>query len=170
MRTLAGLAAAPRSAPALDSLVHPVPVAALALLLVNDHVLKASNPGWLSGKLSDIAGMVLLPFVLLAGWDLVRLIRPSLPASGPRLAVASATLAIILFTAMKVVPLGSDLYRLGLGGVQWPFRALAAWVASEPLPSYAQVHHTSDPSDLLTLPVAVAVLAVRPWGPKRATA
>jgi hypothetical protein len=169
MRSLAGLAASARPAPALDSLVHPVPLAALTLMLLNDHVLKASDPGWLTGKLSDVAGLMLLPFVLLAGWDLVRLIRPSLPASGPRLAVASATLAVILFTAMKVVPLGSDLYRLGLGGVQWPFRALVAWVASEPSPSYAQVHLTSDPSDLLTLPVALAVLAVRPWS-KRATA
>jgi hypothetical protein len=163
MRSLAGLTASPRPAPALDSLVHPVPLAALTLVLLNDHVLKASYPGWLTGKLSDIGGLMLLPFVLLAGWELVRIARPGLRAAGPRLAVASVIVAVAAFTAVEVVPIGSDLYRLGMGGAQWPFRALAALVAWEPLPGLAPVQVTSDLSDLLTLPAALMVLAVRPW-------
>ena len=163
MRSLAGLAASPRPAPALDALVQPVPLAALTLLLLNDHVLKASFPGWPTGKLSDVAGMVLLPFVLLAGWELVRIARPGLRAAGPRLAVASVIVAVAAFTAIEVVPIGSDLYRSGLGGVQPPFRALAALVGSEALPGFAPVQVTSDLSDLLTLPAALVVLAVRPW-------
>jgi hypothetical protein len=163
MRTLAGQAAAPRPAPALDSLVHPVPLAALTLMLLNDHVLKASHPGSLTGKLSDIAGLMLLPFVLLAGWEVVRLARPSLPAAGPRLAIASVLVVMVAFTAIEVLPIGSDLYRLGMSGAQWPFRTVAALIASEPLPGLAPVQLTSDLSDLLTLPAALMVLAVRPW-------
>jgi len=155
--------AAPASAPSLDALVHPVPLAALALLLVNDHVLKASHPGWLSGKLSDVAGLVLLPFVLLAAWDLVRLVWLHLPAAGPRGALLCMIGVMVAFTAIKVVPLGSELYQVGLGGAQWPFRALAALVASEPVPGLAPVELTSDLSDLLTLPAALVVLALRPW-------
>ena len=49
---------------ALGWLVHPVTLAALVLLLVNDHVLKAAAPGLLTGKLSDVAGLVMTPPVL----------------------------------------------------------------------------------------------------------
>ena len=41
--------------------MHPVALAAIAVLVVNDHVLKSAYPGWLTGKLSDIAGLVFFP-------------------------------------------------------------------------------------------------------------
>jgi hypothetical protein len=154
---------APAPAPALDSLVHPVPLTALAVLLVNDHVLKPLHPGWLSGKLSDFAVMVLLPFLLLAAWDVVRIVRPAFPPAGPRMAVAGVVVSIVVFTAIELSPLGAELYRWGLGGAQWPFRALAALITSQPLPRLAPVALTSDVSDLLALPAALAVLPVRPW-------
>ena len=143
--------------------MHPVPLAALPLLLVNDHVLKVSYSGWLSGKLSDVAGLILLPFVLLATWDLVRLARPRMPAVGSRLVVASVVVVMVAFTAVEVVPLGSDIYRVVLGGSQWPFRALAALVSARPLPTLAPVQLTSDLTDLLALPAALTVLIVRCW-------
>jgi len=154
---------APAPAPALDSLLHPVPLGAVAVLLVNDHVLKPHHAGWLSGKLSDFAVMVLLPFLLLAAWDMVRLVRPALPAAGPKLAVACVVASVIAFTAIELSPLGAELYRWGLGGAQWPFRALTALVASQPLPGLAPVALTSDASDLISLPAALAVFLVRPW-------
>lgn len=55
---------------AIDVLVHPVVLVALGVLLVNDHVLKSAHPGWITGKLSDLAwplvatplvGLVLAP-------------------------------------------------------------------------------------------------------------
>ncbi len=50
------------------ALRHPLWWGALALLLVNDHVLKGSGllPGWLTGKLSDCAGLVVAPVLLAA--------------------------------------------------------------------------------------------------------
>jgi hypothetical protein len=44
-------------------LCHPLWWSALALLLVNDNLLKGSGivPGWLTGKLSDFAFLVVAP-------------------------------------------------------------------------------------------------------------
>jgi len=50
-------------------LLHPVALGALAVLLLNDHVLKARFPGLVTGKLSDFAGMVVAPLVLVAALD-----------------------------------------------------------------------------------------------------
>lgn len=47
-----------------DSLRDPRFLTALVLLLVNDLVLKSAWPGILSGKLSDLAGMVFFPVVM----------------------------------------------------------------------------------------------------------
>jgi hypothetical protein len=51
---------------ALWALSHPLSIAALLILLLNDHWLKKVAPSWLTGKLSDVAGLVFVPFVLLA--------------------------------------------------------------------------------------------------------
>ena len=44
-----------------DALLHPVALLSIAVLILNDHVLKPSLPGLVSGKLSGIAVLVLLP-------------------------------------------------------------------------------------------------------------
>lgn len=48
------------------ALSHPLWLGALCLLVVNDHLLKGAGilPGWLTGKLSDLAGFLLLPMLL----------------------------------------------------------------------------------------------------------
>ncbi|MFD1934816.1 hypothetical protein ACFSKW_25400 [Nonomuraea mangrovi] len=43
---------------------HPVTVVAVIVLLVNDHLLKQAWPGFLTGKLSDVAGLVVAPPLL----------------------------------------------------------------------------------------------------------
>lgn len=52
--------------------MHPIFWSALAVLLVNDHVLKGAGalPGWLTGKLSDLAGLIVAPVALVALLDL----------------------------------------------------------------------------------------------------
>jgi hypothetical protein len=54
-------------------LAHPAFVFALALLLANDLVLKAAYPGWVTGKLSDFAGLFALPYFLAWLWPSRRL-------------------------------------------------------------------------------------------------
>jgi len=57
--------------PKVDALARAVAVfgnpwcwAAIAALIVNDHLLKAAAPSWLTGKLSDVAGLFFFPFLL----------------------------------------------------------------------------------------------------------
>ncbi|MEU8296690.1 hypothetical protein AB0C04_05315 [Micromonospora sp. NPDC048909] len=66
------------SAPAtLAWLGHPFSVAALVLLVVNDQLLKAAFPGLVTGKLSDVAGLVIAPPLVAV---LLTLLAPRLPA------------------------------------------------------------------------------------------
>lgn len=43
-------------------------VASLVALLLNDHVLKAAYPGWVTGKLSDFAGILLVALFAMAAF------------------------------------------------------------------------------------------------------
>jgi len=45
-------------------LTHPIALGALALWIANDQVLKAAWPGIVTGKLSDVAGMIVAPLAL----------------------------------------------------------------------------------------------------------
>ena len=46
--------------------LHPVALIAVVVLVVNDWVLKPSSvPAWLTGKLSDVSGLVFAPLVLI---------------------------------------------------------------------------------------------------------
>ena len=51
----------------LRCLQHPATWLSIALLLVNDHILKVFCPSWLTGKLSDFAGLFFFPFIVAAG-------------------------------------------------------------------------------------------------------
>lgn len=151
----------PRTGAWLEGLVHPAPLAALALLVLNDHVLKATHPGWLSGKLSDVAVLALLPFLLLAAADIAALATPRLPAPGERALLAAVIGSAALFAAIEITPLGAEAYRWGLALAQWPVHAVAAALGSNPLPDLRPVMLTADASDLLTLPAAATILFVR---------
>ena len=48
----------------LRCLVHPSVIASVALLLINDHLLKHYFPSPLTGKLSDFAGLYFFPFII----------------------------------------------------------------------------------------------------------
>ena len=64
---LALLAAANRLTPrALALLAHPLTLSALALMLINDQLLRRLSPSWLTGKLSDAAWLAVVPVVLAA--------------------------------------------------------------------------------------------------------
>ncbi|WP_199523928.1 hypothetical protein [Micromonospora craterilacus] len=146
--------------PFLAWLIHPVTVAATVLLILNDHVLKAAYPGWLTGKLSDVAGLVMAPplaaLVLASCCALPALRRaaraavvggaerprhrPSDPARNTAVGLADllAAIAIFLvgagFTAVKASPAGAALASSAWSVVNGPSVILA------------------DVSDLLALP------------------
>jgi hypothetical protein len=134
-------------------LLHPVSLAAIALLIVNDHVLKAAWPGLVTGKLSDVAGLVFFPLLLAA---VAQQLRPGLRLR-PTVA-ACALLTALVFAAIKLSPLAGDAYRAGLGALQWPLRAVWALVQDYGVPPLLRVALTPDVTDLIALPaVLVAV-------------
>ena len=137
-----------------DGLLHPVPVVAIAALVLNDHWAKHAFPGVLTGKLSDVAGMVFFPLMLQALVELVDRREPFRPSRRVLLACAGAT--AVVFTAINLHPAAARVYEVGLGVIQWPFRMLLAlgWV---PL---AEVHHTLDPTDVVAAPFVALAVAV----------
>lgn len=80
---------------AVSGLTHPVVVLAIVTLLVNDHVLKGNAPGWLTGKLSDFAGLLFFPFLATAFAAVLHLPRPAFWGFG---------LTALWFTAIKTMP------------------------------------------------------------------
>jgi hypothetical protein len=138
------------------ALLHPVTLTALGTLALNDHVLKRVCPGVITGKLSDFAGVVLLPVFLHALVELAAARvwrRPLSTATSDRWLVGCVVVSLLAF-GLPEVSLAAELaYRYGLGGAQWPFRALAALVTGHAPPDVRPVRATADVTDLLALPM-----------------
>ncbi|HET9952857.1 MAG TPA: hypothetical protein VFQ61_00055 [Polyangiaceae bacterium] len=86
------------SAPRSGEFFAPLPLAALALLVVNDVYLKAKFHNFVTGKLSDLAVCFLMPLFLSELLGLTLGIAPRL-----RLTMGAATTAV-LFSVLEVVP------------------------------------------------------------------
>ncbi|MBV1851659.1 hypothetical protein [Catellatospora tritici] len=83
---------------ALAWLAHPVSLTGLALLPLNDHLLKAWYPGPVTGKLSDLAGMLMFPPLLACLLALVP--RLSVRVLGPAaLALTGAGFTLVKATS-----------------------------------------------------------------------
>ncbi|MBN2361941.1 MAG: hypothetical protein JXR83_20995 [Deltaproteobacteria bacterium] len=134
--------------------VHPLPLAALALLAINDHLLKGSGllPGWLTGKLSDLAGLFFFPLLLTAvvdvvlfGWNVIA--RRTLFDASLRTGklVAAALLTTALFLGIKLSPAIAGRYlwlvdRIDILDLLRPGRIV------------------QDPTDLVALPMVAAAV------------
>lgn len=141
-------------------LLHPVVLAGIACFVVNDHVLKPAHPGWLTGKLSDIAGLIFFPVLIAA---VAELASPAARQHAGAILILAVAVTGLTYVAMLLVPIGGDGYRWSIGIVQWPFRIAAAIAASAPLPAIAPVRFAADSTDLITLPALLVplVLAIR---------
>ena len=109
---------------------RPLPLVATITLALNDHVLKGSTtlPSVLTGKLSDVAGLFVVP-VLVAG------LAAELGARGralSRVAASAAGAVGLVFAAIKTSP------------------AVCAWLTAHGTSTVC------DPSDLFALPALVA--------------
>lgn len=133
-----------------DLVLHPVALVSLAVLLLNDHLLKAAAPGWVTGKLSDVAGLAFFPFLLLAGREVLLRRAPSV-----RAAWAAAALTAAGFAAVKLVSGARALYSGTVGLVRYPVDALVAG-ADSPVPVVVQ----PDAGDLVAVVACAAVVLV----------
>ncbi len=108
MPSLRSLALAPSRA-----LFHPAFLPAVALLAINDHLLKGSGllPGALTGKISDFAGLFAAPLVLAV---LLRA-RTTMATAGCHVAIG------IVFAAIKTSPWASTAFTSALAtlSIRW---------------------------------------------------
>jgi hypothetical protein len=130
-----------------DALVHPVSLAAIAVLAINDHWAKGRLAAGLTGKLSDIAGMIFFPLAL---WALIEL---ALRLAGrrerrPHHLYTALIASGAVFAAINLSELAGRGYAWALAALQWPFRAAVAGSAV----SLEPVAHVVDPTDLIALP------------------
>jgi hypothetical protein len=146
--------------PALRALLSPLALGALCLLLVNDHVLKPTMAGWLTGKLSGVAGLALTPFVLFALLELAVALRPGIPQPGRRAAAVLTAATAGSYAAVELVPAATEAYRWMWGALQLPFRTAADLLTGGAVTGIVPVSATADPSDLLALPAVLALLIV----------
>jgi hypothetical protein len=133
-----------RARPFLESLSHPASIAAVALLLLNDHVLKSAWPSWTTGKLSDVAGLAFFPLLLAA---VAERFPPVKRLTNRQVLAICVGATAAVFTAVELIPVAANTYSEIMGALQWPLRR-ALDATAEPM----GVMVTSDPSDLLTLP------------------
>jgi len=135
-----------------DGLLHPVVVGAILVLLVNDQILKRAWPGVVTGKLSDVAGLVFAPLFVVAVAEVIASALGRWRAPSRRwltLAVAAVGLG---FAAVKLVPAAEGLWEASLGIVQWPVSAIGDLLAGRAVPPIRPVVATPDATDLVAIP------------------
>lgn len=136
---------------------HPIALLALALWIANDHHLKRAHGSWITGKLSDVACLIVVPLIGITAIELWR--RRPAPAWCSALAIAGT--GTIMVTINLFDP-AAWLYRYGLAVVQWPLRAIHGVLVDGSLPAVRPVQLTMDPTDLLVLPaLAIPIYLLR---------
>jgi hypothetical protein len=92
------------------ALMHPASLIAISVLLLNDHFLKQAAPSWVTGKLSDFAGLFFAPYVCLAAlFALLSVIGGSRLPSRSITVVAYVAIGIA-FTALKTSTVAADAF------------------------------------------------------------
>ncbi len=145
---------------------HPATVVATFVLLVNDHLLKTLWPGLVTGKLSDVAGLLVAPPVLALAFSAVlALLRigssssalASLRTGSSPVLASLAPTRLAAHGAIVVTGVGFTLVKTTEAGAELASRAWA--LAAGPSRTLA------DPTDLVALPaLGVAWLIWRRCG------
>lgn len=139
-----------------DVLLHPVALVAVGVLLVNDHYMKRHTPGVVTGKVSDVAGLVFFPLLALAILEGARKVARVSPWQLSTNALAwLVVVTAVAFALVKVSPGVADAYSSALGLMAWPVRALVSG-ASSPEP----VRVLADATDLVALPALIGAWCV----------
>lgn len=150
------LAMKPRNA--LEALEAPWLIGALFLWALNDHVFKPMFSNAITGKLSDVACLVVVP-VLFAGVaeQLARqwFEEKAVTRLERKVLIVSALFAASVMALINIAPWAAHVYRFGLGLAQWPFRAAFALLNGEGSTAFALVSLTMDATDLWTIPAVL---------------
>ncbi len=140
-----------------DLLLHPACLLALAVVILNDRVLKVHTPGFVTGKLSGFAGLVYFPLFVIAALEGARwLLRRDRWKLGPRsVTIVSLSIGAVVVLIKSWGP-AAEFYRANLGLVLWPAYAPLDLVQGRGLPPVRRVGLAQDLTDLVSL-VALVV-------------
>ncbi|MBT0993447.1 hypothetical protein KIN34_04000 [Cellulomonas sp. DKR-3] len=144
-----------------DLVLHPVALVSLGVLLLNDHVLKAAAPGWVTGKLSDVAGLAFFPFLVVALADVLR--RRGRPG-----VVTACVAAVVTAGGFAAVKLAAPMREAFVGLVGWVRFPVDAVLSGAAYPRPLVV--VPDASDIVAVLAcaAVVLVVVRQAGPRGA--
>jgi len=143
-----------------DVLLHPVVLASIAVFIANDHVLKGAAPGWLTGKLSDVAGLVFFPLLVVAGWELLRSAFGRRVDPSARSLIVAVVVTALAFASIKTTEIGASAFATGLGIGQWLVGSAWSFIAAVPAPSIQPAQIVRDPTDLVALLALVGAAAI----------
>ena len=91
----------------------------MVVLVINDHVLKSLAPGLLTGKLSDFAGLLLFPLLLVSIVELAALVLRRRPRDRRSLALCAIVASGLVFAVVKTTVAGSSALGWSVGLAQW---------------------------------------------------
>jgi hypothetical protein len=108
--------------------VHPLPLAMVALLALNDHYLKNQYPSWLTGKISDFAGLFFFPLfvcALVCVFVNFTFRRGQVPLTlNKALLLATVLATSLIFVAVKQWPAANLFYVEAMASMGFPSRLL----------------------------------------------
>ncbi len=142
------------------SSLRPLTVIAVIIMVVNDHILKHAWPGFITGKLSDIVGMIYFPCLLhILLWILLSKKVAPTPTRLDNSLLFVCFVTAIVFSLTKTTAFGNEAYRVAWGAMQWPWSAFRAALRGATIPGLARVGLVRDPTDLLAVPFAALAFA-----------
>ncbi len=109
------------SAPAL---LHPGSVAAIGVLALNDHVLKYRYANAITGKLSDLAGLVFFPILLATVLVAISRIGRNTGIPDRSALIAGLVATGLVFLLVNTTPWAELAYEQTQGFIQAPVRLL----------------------------------------------
>jgi len=115
----------------------------------------------ISGKLSDVAGLIFFPILLVALAELGALVLPRRPYATSHWFLYASAITAVGYIGVKYIPFGQQLYLIS-----------NQWIASgiSPLGAAMPRRIIVDPWDLLPLlALVIPVIAGRHWRPTRPT-
>ena len=99
-------------------MTHPAVVVSLLMLVVNDHVLKVEYGNWLTGKLSDVAGLAFFPVLVVSGIEVMSWALGWSTPDRRRLLVRVAMATAVVFTLVQTLGPATSIYR-HTAGLMW---------------------------------------------------
>lgn len=133
------------------ALTHPLAIGSVLVLVLNDHVFKDAHPSWLTGKLSDVAGLVFFPLLLEAIVELAREGVHRYKHPSRMMGIVTIAVTAVGFAWVKTTSSGHAAYAVVGGVARYPIDAVSSLIAGGSWPALGRAHGVMDASDLLAL-------------------